>query len=472
MKIGVRIFLGYFLIVGLVGWYLIDTAQDRLKPALRQAMEDTLVDSANVLAELARDEVKAGTIGQGVFAARVGDFMARRIDADVWGIRKDRPDYRIYITDARGKVIYDSAGIALGQDYSRWNDVYRTLHGQYGARSSHPVEGGGSVMHVAAPIYDAGRIIGVVTVAKPSASVQPFFHLALASLAKTGVLVLVASLVVGMLLSWWFTRSLMRLADYAESVGRGERVALPPLGGGEVAVLGRALEAMRIELEGKDYVEHYVHSLTHELKSPLAAIRGAAELIEPGMPAADQARFLDNIRSESARLTAIIDRLLALAQLESRKALDDVEPVDVAALLDEAIAAKSALAQARGVGLRVQCTGSLVVEGERFLLGQALSNLLDNAIDFAPPGSDVVLAAARAGEAVVLTVSDAGAGIPDYALPRIFERFYSLPRPAGGRKSTGLGLPFVREVAQLHRGAIVVENRTEGGVVAKLSLPG
>lgn len=471
MRIGVRIFLGYFLVVGLAAWFLLDNARDRLKPALRQAMEDTLVDSANLLAELAHDEVKAGTIAGGTFAARVEDFSTRRLDAEVWGIRKDKPDYRIYITDAKGTVLYDSAHIAVGQDYSRWNDVYRTLRGQYGARSTPGDEAGGSVMHVAAPIYDAGHIIGVVTVAKPSASVQPFFHLALTGLAKVGVLVLLASLAVGLLLSWWLTRSLLRLVDYAEAVGRGERAQLPPLGGGEVAVLGRALEAMRTELEGKDYVEQYVHSLTHELKSPLAAIRGAAELMGPDMPAADQARFLGNIRSESARLTAITDRLLALAQLESRKALDAVETLDAVDLLNEAAAAKSALAQARDVSLHVAGPAGLTVQGERFLLGQALSNLLDNALDFAPAGSTIELLAEHREGQTALIVRDAGPGIPDYAHARIFERFYSLPRPNDGRKSTGLGLPFVREVAELHRGSIAVVNRVGDGVEARLSLP-
>lgn len=471
MKIGVRIFLGYFLVVGLAAWFLLDNAQERLKPALRQAMEDTLIDSANLLAELARDEVKAGTVGSGAFAQRVRDFAARRLAADVWGIRKDRPDYRIYVTDAAGKVLYDSANIAVGQDYSRWNDVYRTLHGHYGARTSKEDEAGGSVMHVASPVYDGGRVIGVVTVAKPSASVQPFFELALAGLAKAGVLVLAASLAIGLLLSWWLTRSLMRLADYAEAVGRGERVGLPPLGGGEVAVLGKSLEAMRAELDGKRYVVDYVHSLTHELKSPLAAIRGAAELIEPAMPVQDQARFLGNIRQELARATDIIDRLLALAQLESRQHLEQVEHLLVHALVDEVAAAKAALLKSKPLTLSLSIPPGLVVVGERFLLAQALSNLLDNAIAFAPVGSDIIVTGGPDAPGVRLTVEDCGPGVPDYARDRLFERFYSLPRPDTGRKSTGLGLPFVREVAELHGGRVTVETRPQGGACATLHLP-
>ncbi|MBV8466778.1 MAG: two-component system sensor histidine kinase CreC [Burkholderiales bacterium] len=468
MRIGVRIFLGYFLVVGLTGWFLLDTARNALKPVLRQAMEDNLVDSANLLAEAVHDEVKAGAIGNGAFAADMERFRARHLNANIWGVHKDKADYRVYITDARGLVLYDSDGLAVGQDYSRWNDVYLTLHGQYGARASPDAETGGPVLHVAAPVVDAGKIVGVVTVAKPAASVEPFFLLAYRGLARAGIVALVASLVAGVVLSWWFTRSLQRLVQYAAAVGRGERgVVLPKLGGGEVGTLGRAMESMRTELEGKRYVEEYVHALTHELKSPLAAIRGAAELIEPGMAAADQARFLGNIQSESARLTAIIDRLLTLAQLEGRRSLGDTSRIMVDELVQEAIGSKLA----QGLRFEQQIGADLTVEGDRFLLLQALSNLLDNAVAFSPEGGVIEVSARGDKAQIVLTVRDHGPGVPDYALGRVFERFYSLPRPSSGRKSTGLGLPFVREVATLHGGSIALANADTGGAIATLTLP-
>ena len=112
------------------------------------------------------------------------------------------------------------------------------------------------------------------------------------------------------------------------------------------------------------------------------------------------------------------------------------------------------------------------VRGDLFLLQQALLNLLDNAIDFAPPGSAIELAVAADGDAVVFRVRDHGTGAPDYALPQLFNRFYSLPRPATGKKSTGLGLALVREVARLHGGEAEFANHPDGGGVAILRLPG
>src|SRR5690606_22533339 len=153
LKIGLRILLGTFLIVALAGLLLAQVFVQQVKPGVRQTMEDTLVDTANVLAELARDDLLAGTIDDGRFARSVRAFAGRDIGADIWGFEKRTGQYRIYVTDARGTVVFDSTGEALGQDYSQWNDVHRTLRGAYGARStrSDPDDDGSSVMHVAAP---------------------------------------------------------------------------------------------------------------------------------------------------------------------------------------------------------------------------------------------------------------------------------------------------------------------------------
>src|SRR5204862_5975644 len=111
----------------------------------------------------------------GRFAASVDELARRRLDARIWNYTKRHTEYRIYVTDAKGIVVYDSSHQDVGKDYSRWNDVYLTLRGKYGARStrSDPKDDSSSVMHVAAPIRDGARIIGVVTVAKANGRIQP-----------------------------------------------------------------------------------------------------------------------------------------------------------------------------------------------------------------------------------------------------------------------------------------------------------
>ena len=136
MKLGLRIFLGYFLIVGLAAWLVLNVFVGQIKPGVRQAMEDNLIDTANVLALLAADDMVGGHINDGAFARRVGELGKRDVHARIWGFRKDSLDYRIYVTDARGIVVFDSANTDVGHDFSHWNDVYLTLRGRYGARST------------------------------------------------------------------------------------------------------------------------------------------------------------------------------------------------------------------------------------------------------------------------------------------------------------------------------------------------
>jgi two-component system sensor histidine kinase CreC len=238
---------------------------------------------------------------------------------------------------------------------------------------------------------------------------------------------------------------------------------------------------MRTRLEGKQTVERYLHSLTHELKSPLAAIRGAAELLdEADMPAAERARFLANIRGQADRLTQIAERLLELARVEQQRVLGESQRLDAAALAREQAEAASPLAAQRGITIAVAAPTPAPVDGDRFLLSRALANLMDNALAFSPsPGRvDVKVqrmqppAPSKARPLVLIEIADAGPGIPAYARERVFERFFSLPRPNGGEKGTGLGLSFVREVAALHGGRVELRARAPRGVCARFELPG
>ncbi|HLB84495.1 MAG TPA: two-component system sensor histidine kinase CreC, partial [Steroidobacteraceae bacterium] len=345
MRIGLRILLGYFVIVAIAATLLGRVFVQEVKPGVRQTMEDTLVDTANLLAGQARDDLLAGKIDHGRFAESVRALTDRDPGAEIWGFAKRRIGTRIYVTDERGIVVFDSSGRDVGQDYSRWNDVYLTLRGRYGARSTRtdPDDDSSTVMHVAAPIVDSSggheRIVGVLTVAKPNQAIAPFIARSQDKILRWGFVLLGAALAIGMLAAWWLSRQLGALRQYADAVTAGERVS-PPDAPGEFGDLGRALETMRERLEGKQYVEQYVHALTHELKSPLAAIRGSAELVESGgeaMPAPDRARFLATILAQGDRMAEMVDKLLALAAVEHRQRIDEPRPVDLRVLVDEAV---------------------------------------------------------------------------------------------------------------------------------------
>ena len=237
--------------------------------------------------------------------------------------------------------------------------------------------------------------------------------------------------------------------------------------------LAQAVERMRLKLEDKAYVEHYVHTLTHELKSPLAAIRGASELLQEPMNPADRQRFAGNIQRQTERLQQLIDKLLRLADVEQMRQLRDVEAVDLAALTRELLHAAEPRLQLKNLRLVDGLgEGGVVVKGNRFLIAQALQNLIDNAVDFSPEGGALSLGLAKEAQGAVWSVRDEGPGIPDYARERIFERFYSLPRGEGLEKSSGLGLCLVNEVSELHGGRVSVGNVDHpSGCLARWWLP-
>ena len=476
MRLVMKLFLGFFLIVGIAAFFVMRVFVNEVKPGVRQAMESTLVDAANVLAEMAAADVKAGTINSGTFTRNLAKARQRDLKAMVWRFPKRALDYRVTITDAKGIVIYDSLGRDVGRDNSRWNDVYRTLRGEYGARSSPetPGEEGNTVMHVAAPVYDPGdgrTLIGVLTLAQPNRSIDPFIAASQRAIIERGAWLIGLSALVGVVVTMWLTTGLGQLSRYARAVTAGEPVPPPRRRRDEIGDLGQALETMRRKLEGKAYVEQYVQSLTHEMKSPLAAIRGAAELLQEPMADADRAHFARSILEQQERLTETIDKLLALAEVEQHGWLQTRAPIALPELLQQTVAAAQVRAQAAGVEVRTDAVADLSIQGDAYLLRQALNNLVDNAVAFSPSGTEVVLQAQVEDGGVRLQVADRGAGIPDYARDRVFERFYSLARPGSGRRSSGLGLPFVQEVARLHDGRVQLQARDGGGTVASLWLP-
>jgi two-component system sensor histidine kinase CreC len=267
------------------------------------------------------------------------------------------------------------------------------------------------------------------------------------------------------------TRPIKRLTRYADDIRQGKRVEFPRLDRSEIGEMGHAFAKMQETLEGKKYVEQYVQKLTHEVKSPLSAIRGAAELLEENMPPDQRARFLTNIRHEANRIQQIVDRMLELSALENQKILKKMERFSFSSLIKTVIESKQAIVSKKNVTVVNQVPDDILVKGDRFLLHQALSNLVQNAIDFSPPGSQIKLIGRVEISKFYITVEDSGSGIPDYATAKIFDKFFSLRRPDNGKKSTGLGLNFVKEVAILHNGEIKLENRTQRGVQATLMIP-
>ena len=453
-------------------YYLARHFLAEVEPQTFQATEEVMVDTANLLAEVvATDGVKTDELRKAFEAAH-----GRKIEARIFEHIKRQIGIHAYLTDSKGIVIFDSdAGRREGENYATKRDVARTLAGKYGARSSRDDENDSStsVLYVGAPVGDPAKPDGVLTVYKPQADVLPLIRerqriiYTACGLIGGGILFLIGAVFL------WLFHPIGKITEYARAIERGERPAKPKIGiGREVNTLARALDSMRDVLEGRRYAERYIQTLTHEMKSPLAAIRGAAELLDEEMPVAVRKRFIENIRAETARSERLINRLLELSAIEGRASLETADEVDFHAIVARAIDQARPLAEVAGVELDDRAESSpVLLRGDSFILRAAVTNLLENAIDFSPRGSAIEIAVEATGGSVVLSIRDHGPGVPDYAREKIFERFYSLRHLSSKRKGTGLGLTLVRETAELHGGTITLEPAAGGGTLASLSLP-
>ncbi len=464
------------LIIG-VGLYLLLRQQlSVVEPQTYQATEESMVDAAQILASFVETDLKdSGKFDKDRFEEAFEGANARKFEAIIHGHQKEHLGLSVYVTNAHGLVIFDSGGKYEGMNLANSRDVALTLQGRYGARSSRTDKDNphSSVLHVGALIGPKEAPFGVLTVYKAQSDVLPIVDARRRSiywgtgLIGAGILFLVTAVFI------WQYLPVGRLTEYAREIEQGKRPPLPKLGAGkEVNTLARALESMREALEGRRYAERYVQTLTHEMKSPLAAIRGAAELLGEDMPVADRQRFLGNIRSESGRAERLMNRLLELSALEGRSSLDLTEVIDLGPVVIRAVEQGYPPAEIAAVHLDMKIPDDLVpVRGEAFILRSAVTNLLENAIDFSPRGGTVEVALRRENGTAFIEISDRGPGVPEYATDRVFDRFYSLRHHSSGRKGTGLGLTLVKEAAELHGGWVSLEPREEGGTIARMALP-
>jgi len=474
MRLGTRIFIAYLLIFIICFYYPIDRMLKDLRTRYVEGIEDPLVDQANILAAIVGVEMENEQFNREKLYRAFEHAYSRPFSAKIYDFLKTNVDVRVYITDTFGRILFDSENRQNeGADYSEWRDVSLTLQGEYGARTTRkdPGDPTSSVLYVSAPILIKEKIVGVLTVAKPTTNVNIFFKGARPRILRIGIVSMAIAIFLSFVVSIWITKPIKRLTQYANDVREGKRIELPKLRGKELMKMGMAFEKMRDALEGKKYVEHYVQTLTHEIKSPISAIRGAAELLEEGVPPEKQVRFLSNIRNEANRIQDIVDRMLELSELETKRTLQKVEIISLSGLIRTILESKEPLFSQKKLSVAVQVRDDIFVKGDSFLLHEAVSNLIQNAIDFSPLCGKIELAAQVDGRMLNFTVKDHGPGIPDYAKERVFDRFFSLQRPDTGKKSTGLGLNFVKEVADLHHGGIKLENLPEKGLRATLSLP-
>ena len=242
---------------------------------------------------------------------------------------------------------------------------------------------------------------------------------------------------------------------------------------GAVVVLHDITELRRADRVRRDFVAN----VSHELRTPLTAVRGYVEaLIDGSDDPAETRRFLEIIARHTLRMERLVRDLLRLARLDAGQEECDRVPCSVESLFAGVESELAGSIEARQQQVRHDIApDAATLDGDPTRLHDAFRNLLENAVNYSPPGSTIVLGARRAGDRMVLTVADQGPGLPEADLGRVFERFYRVDkaRSRGGRDpgGTGLGLAIAKHLVELHGGSVSAANRREGGAIFTVELP-
>ncbi|NLI60022.1 MAG: HAMP domain-containing protein, partial [Clostridiales bacterium] len=272
------------------------------------------------------------------------------------------------------------------------------------------------------------------------------------------------------------TRPIKSLTDVIRKMGQGhfgQRVKVR--GGGEFRELGDAFNTMSEKLENLDRARNeFVSNASHELKTPLSAIKVLAEsLIHMGEDVPEiYIEFLNDINKEIDRLNAIITDLLSLVKMDDHEELDQTEPINLSDLVGKTVKGLGVLAEKKNISLDTVLEEGIMTAGEASKLQQAISNLVDNAIKYTPEGGRVMVDVHKGDNQAIIKISDTGIGIPSKDIPHIFDRFFRVDkarsRYTGG---TGLGLSITHRIILMHDGNIRVDSKEGRGTTFFVHLP-
>ena len=285
-------------------------------------------------------------------------------------------------------------------------------------------------------------------------------------LVIAGAVALVVASLVGFLVSRSIYRPIQRVAAASRSVARGQlQQRVDVAGSEETQELARSFNQMTEEVERQQTaLRDFLANVSHDLQTPLTSINGFSQALldEVVQESADQQNAYRIIEDESRRLLRLVEGLLDLSRIEAGQVEVESRPVDVATLLDHVGDLFALRAQELNVRLTVEATadgeGVGDVLGDWDRLDQVLGNLVDNALRHTPPDGEVTLRAERESEhSVSIAVADTGVGIPEEAIPNLFDRYYKSDRP-GAQGGTGLGLAIARELVRAQGGEIRVSS--------------
>jgi two-component system sensor histidine kinase CreC len=359
----------------------------------------------------------------------------------------------------------------MGTSFAQWRDVVLALRGEYGARTTHAEGAPCSSMYLSVPVWVQQKVQGVVTVVKPNCLGNELIAKTKSQIVVGASLVFTGAGIAAIVATVIITRPLRRLTTYVRALRDGKPASVPVLPPGELQELGGTIAELRTALDGSHRIDRYARTISHELKSPITAIRGSVEVLREASDIETRDRFLTNIERETSRMYNLIESLVTINSLPLAPDLCGGERLKLSDVVEECINELKPLADSRGISIHSSVSPQSDLVGNRFWLSEVLRNVIRNGVEFAPSTEGVVsIGLTNEKGFLVCRIADNGPGIPDWALPKIFDQFFSLPRPNQNRRSSGLGLSIAREVIERMHGTISVRNQEEGGAEVVIRL--
>ncbi|ABY29639.1 MAG: stimulus-sensing domain-containing protein [Methylobacteriaceae bacterium] len=356
------------------------------------------------------------------------------------------------------------------QDGRAFREVQAALKGSRGTISRRN-ERGETIVSVAVPIQRAGSVRGVLMVSTQGGDIDRVIASERFGLLQVFLVAAAVMLVLSILLAGAIAGPVRRLADAAERVRRGikSRQEIPDFTSrtDEIGHLSGALRDMTQALYRRlDAIESFAADVSHELKNPLTSLRSAVETLPLAKTDESRGRLMQIIQHDVKRLDRLISDISDASRLDAELARAEARRVDLGKLLTTvtSVANERRRAKAAVIQFDIERPSGEIEDPFRIIghdsrLGQVVNNLLDNARSFSPPGAKVRVALRRLKNEVEFVVEDEGPGIPEHALERIFERFYTDRPEQGFGQNSGLGLSISRQIIQAHHGSIRAENR-------------
>ena len=360
--------------------------------------------------------------------------------------------------------LYKELGPENGKGYP---EIGRALSGLHASRVRIN-DRGEVIVSVAVPVQRFRAVRGALMLSTQGADIDEMVEAERLAIVKVFLVAAAVMVVLSMLLAGTIAGPVRRLAEGAERVRRRirTRVEIPDFTRrrDEIGHLSGALRDMTNALYTRiEAIESFAADVSHELKNPLTSLRSAVETLPMAKTDANRKRLLDVIEHDVKRLDRLITDISDASRLDAELQRQEVATVDLASLLDALVTAANEI-HTDDVKVTIAFEGGaprdFKVPGHDSRLGQVVSNLVDNARSFSPPGSTVRVTCRKLKSQVEIVVDDDGPGIPSDAFEKIFERFYTDRPHQGFGQNSGLGLSITKQIVEAHGGTIRVENRT------------